>query len=477
MEYREDKEKKKDGMTTSFSPNESNGSNISNNSKIIKIKKSYAWSNSSSYSESPSQIQKENQKQVQNQTQINKRDTLSFSSYIDENKSDSFQEEEILPTTIAGFYIYDYDILKIDEIIKKKFQQDKDKKISKLNNLIELEEMKMQERQTLIQRKASRKKISEYEEEIQKYEENVDKKNYIEKTKQIINEYAKIGPIKTIISFLTNNKEIVSSPENEEQQNYRHKIISNYLEIARKYIQIDLVRSLVDVNSCPGCGIDTTKVEMIEDDSDSIICPNCGLEKISIIKSAFYADGGRINNSKNNYEDRANFEKVLLRYQGKQITKPGRDLYMKLDEYFIMRGLPSSQQYKAMPLLSDGTKYGTSKEMIYEALSNIGCSGYYDDINLICSVFFGWALPDISHLEEDIMKDYDEFQNVYEQLPDREGRKSSLNSQWKLYILLKRRNWPCKFRDFKIPSTISILEYHRNKTREIYEILGWECNF
>jgi len=471
MEFKEEKERKKDDMTTSLSTSFSPSSSFSpNDNGFVKIKKSYAWSKSSSFSESPSS-------NLRKQNDINKRDMLSFTNYMEKNEDKNVFCEENIPTIISGFYIYDYNILKIDEIILRKFEQDREVKIGKLNKLIDLEEIKMQERQNLIQRKTSRKKIKEYEEQIEKYEEDIDKNYYIEKSKPFILAYTKIGPIKTVVSFLTNNKEIISSPENEEQQNYRHKIISNYLEIARKYIQIDLVRNLIDTNSCSGCGIDTSKVEMIEDDSDSTICPNCGLEKINIIKSAFYADGGRINNSRNNYEDRANFEKVLLRYQGKQITKPGKDLYMKLDEYFIMRGLPSMKQYNEMNLLPDGTKPGTNREMIYEALSNIGCSGYYDDINLICSIFFGWNLPDISHLEEEIMRDYDEFQAVYEQLPDREGRKSSLNSQWKLYILLKRRNWPCKFKDFKIPSTISILEYHKNKTREIYQILGWDCNF
>ena len=216
---------------------------------------------------------------------------------------------------------------------------------------------------------------------------------------------------------------------------------------------------------------------MEEIDDDCTICPNCGLEKINIIKSAFYADGGRINNCRNNYEDRANFEKVLMRYQGKQVTKPGKDLYIKLDEYFISRGLLSSKEYNALPLTGDGTKAGTSREMMFDVLSNIGCSGYYDDINLICSVFFGWTLPDVSHLEDDIMKDYDEFQAVYDQLPDRDGRESSLNSQWKLFILLKRRGWPCKAKDFKIPTTASILEYHKIKTKQIYQILGWDCPY
>ena len=129
-----------------------------------------------------------------------------------------------------------------------------------------------------------------------------------------------------------------------------------------------------------------------------------------------------------------------------------------------------------MELLSDRTKLGSSRDLMFESLSNIGCSGYYDDINLICNIFFGWPLNDITYLEDDIMKDYDIFQKVYESL-DRDGRKSSLNSQWKLYILLRRRGLPCKVRDFKIPTTPHIIEYHKTITKQIYRILEWETNF
>ena len=440
------------------------------NDSVIKIKKSYLWSNSNSHETDSFEVKKT--------PDFQKRDMKSFRMYIDseEEKKSKFQEEELLPDRIEGYYIHDYNILKIDEILKKKFAQDK-KKIIGLNDKLEIEMLKIQGRQNLIERKTSRKKISDYESEINKYTNNETEKEYIERSQNLLNKYKELGPINTVVSFENNNKEIVTSPENEEKQNIRHRIIFDYLEIARKYIPIDLIRHLPNSTCCTGCGVDTSEMEVVEDESGSTICPNCGLEKINIVKSAFYADGSRVNNSRNNYEDRANFEKVLMRYQGKQITKPGRELYMKLDEYFISRGLPSSKQYNALPLLSDGTKKETSKDMMFEALSNIGCSGYYDDINLICSVFFGWSLPDVTHLEEDIMKDYDDFQAVYDQLPDREGRKSSLNSQWKLYILLKRRNWSCRSKDFKIPNTPSILEYHKIKTKQIYEILGWDCPF
>ena len=57
---------------------------------------------------------------------------------------------------------------------------------------------------------------------------------------------------------------------------------------------------------------------------------------------------------------------------------------------------------------------------------------------------------------------------------NKDGRKSSLNSQWRLYKHLKRLGWPCKEKDFKIPTTQDILDFHKIKWAEICDILGWE---
>lgn len=460
-------------------------SNESNESDVFQIRETNLWSNSFSPS-NPSSVPNfsnshennfsstETRSRQSNQQNKSTRILNSFRQYVDDEES--FTEDEILPDRIEGNYIYDYNILLIDDILRKKFKQDKNNQLNILKNKLKLEKNKINERQNMIDRKNSRKKIIEYEGEILKLETNENLINYEKKANFLLDEYRKMGVISTVISFVSNKKDESYVHEDEIRQHKRHKIIFEYLEVARKYIRIDLVRSLPNDNICPGCNTKYDEIELIEDESGSTICPVCSLEKISVIKNLFFSDGSRINNSKNNYEDRVNFEKVIMRYQGIQLTKPERELYHKLDEYFISKGLCSSKEYREMPLLPNGTKEGTSKELMYEALGNINCSGYYDDINLICNIFFGWTLPDISHLQDDILRDYDAFQKVYDNLPDREGRKSSLNSQWKLYILLRRRGWPCKARDFKIPSTPHILEYHKTITKQVYSILGWEYN-
>jgi len=445
----------------------------------IQVSKNNAWS----YKKSPSSRHKKKVRPNCSEPIINHlesphlrpRKMVSFREYVEDEKKEIFTEEEKLPSRIKGTYVYDYNILYIHEILLKKFKQDKNRQINLLSDKIQLEKNKIKSRQTLIERRKSQKKIIEYESELKKWGADVDMNKYLERSKYLISSYTKLGSIKQVVSFASNSKdEQLISPEDDDVQKYRHSIIFEYLEIARRYIPIDVIREIPNKDSCPGCGIMNDELELIEDENGSTICPNCGLEKIAIARQPFYADGCRVNNSRNNYEDRANFEKVLMRFQGKQQNKPPKELYVKLDEWFMKNGLKSSEEYRKIPLNSEGKKDGTSRELMYKALGEIGCSGYYDDINLIMNVFWGWLLDDVSHLEDRIMKDYDLFQMVYEEILDKQGRKSSLNSQWRLYKHLRRLGYDCKANDFKIPSTPDILEFHKIKWGEGCKILGWE---
>lgn len=398
----------------------------------------------------------------------------SFSDYIADEKI--FTTEERIPDRIQGYYTYDYNICKIDEILQKIFEKQKRSKPKKYAEMISQEQEKMRSRQNMIERNQSKKRIADWEQMMTDCEKEVDRKQYEEQTRDLLKRYQELGSIKQIVSFASNTKETVDVSESEEQQKIRHQIIFEYLEVARKYIKIDLLKRPQGDGCCFGCGSRYEDLDLVENEPGVTACPICGLEFIKVVKKSVYSDGQRVSNAKNNYEDRVNFEKVLLRFQGKQVSKPDGSLYQKIDEWFIKKNLPSQQEFHKRPLTSRGKKRGATKELMYQALSEIGCSGYYDDINLICHIFYGLPLPDIGHLEDIIMHDYDVFQKVYDDI-DKDGRKSSLNSQWKLYILLRRQGLDCKMRDFKIPTTPHILDYHKIITKQIYEQLGWECNY
>lgn len=404
---------------------------------------------------------------------IKPRKLTSFKMYISEEdtikKVDDYGEN--LSDSIEGIYSWDYNILDIHNLIVRRFQYKKDKNLSSLRQELSEEKNKIKNRQSMIERSRSRKKIKKLEEDIEDLDNDNKFRRYINKAKPLIDQYRKIGSLSKIVSF-DKSKEILEEVlETEDQQLFRHRIISNYLDIAKKYIKIDVVRKINIDNICTGC---KNKLdENIEIDNNGIsVCKLCGTERIPITVSPFFKNTTRVNTSRNNYEDRDNFYKVIQRYQGKQINKPNSTVYDKLDEYFDSIDFPTSEEVKVLPFNGDGKKDKTSRQLMYEALRKTGNSNQYDHINLICHVFWGWKLPDISHIENQIMNDYDASQKIYDSLP--KDRKSSLNSQFRLYKHLRRLGYNCKETDFKIPTTQDIREFHELTWSKVCDIAGWD---
>jgi len=124
-----------------------------------------------------------------------------------------------------------------------------------------------------------------------------------------------------------------------------------------------------------------------------------------------------------------------------------------------------------LPLTENGRKKGTSREMMFEALSDTNNSAFYDDINLILHLYWGWELPNISHLEERIMEDYINTQQVYNSILKKD-RDASLNIQFRLYVHLKAVGYPCTKDDFKIQTSRDSLIFHNEVWKEMCEKTG-----
>lgn len=482
-------------MNTAFTKL-SNSSHKINNSDShtgqskIKVNVVGDWSKKRYPSVSFGVKQTENKKQKTDEL-LRPRKLTSFNMYLTEedNVKSVNEYNDDLPDKVEGTYKYDFNILDIHNLILKRFEKAKHHEIHKLEKELAIELDKTKQKQNMVERKTSLRKISQIQNKIDSIKSGSDFENYINQIKPLIEQYNIIGTLSKIVSFATNKKKEEAEdteelPEDTETQHKRHQIIFDFLEVARKYIEVDLVRDIKEGNLCPSCGYRLDNVEDDNEDTGVVICPNCGLEKLSVVRCRFYKDNTRTNNSGNNYEDRANFEKVVMRYQGKQHDKPPSDLYIVLNNYFNEKELinieidgkyvsVNSEYIKTNVLLDEnGEKPGTTRALMYKALKDTGNSSYYDHINLILHEMWGWELPDISHLEDQIMDDYDKSQRIYEALP--KDRKSSLNSQFRLFKHLRRLGFPCKTRDFRIPATHDILEFHLNMWAKICEILGWE---
>lgn len=433
----------------------------------------------------------ENKKEQIISYEVNDRKLKSFNNYLtSDDKINSINEyTDKVPDKIEGTYKYDFNILEIHTLILKKFRDEKENKINKLEKELKIEEIKINGRQNMVERKNSIKVINEIKKKIEDITSDKSFNEYIQKIKPLLDAYNLLGSLSKIVSFakIKRSDDTVEDevPEENENQVKRHQLIMDFIEIARRYIQIDLVREINEGNNCPACGIKLDDTMSSMDDDGISVCPDCGIERISVVKTRFYQDNARTNNSGNNYEDRANFRKVLMRYQGKQPDKPPLELYERLGEYFTETETPkidlngdtirrflTPEQIRDLPLNEDGEKVGTSRSLMYKALKDTNNTDYYDHINIILHEMWGWALPDVSHLEDKIMDDYDTSQRVYEVIP--KDRKSSLNSQFRLFKHLRRLGYPCMAKDFRIPTTYDILEFHNTMWTKICEILNWE---
>lgn len=376
-----------------------------------------------------------------------------------------------LQDRFVGSYTDDFNILEVHECILKHFSLGKGRKLQQLERIVEVEKRKVKQPQTVIDRKRSQKLIEATEKEIEDIKTDAGLKRYLDEVELYISSYRQLGPIPKVVVF-KNEAAKARTEETEDDKisaRYRHMLISRYLEIARRYIQIDVIREVGTEKICEACGENLENATI--DDAGTLYCP-CGVIRDTISRQPAYKDTVRISSSsRNNYEDKENFVKSFMRFQGKQSNRFGSGLFDTLDAYFKSYGLMTGEEVKKRPLDDRGRRVGTDKAMMYKALKETGNESLYEDINLLLHLYWGWTLPDISHLEEAILEDYEKSQRVYETIKNE--RSSCLNTQYRLFKHLQLLGYPCKTDDFKIIGTRDILEYHEMIWEKICKELGW----
>lgn len=372
------------------------------------------------------------------------------------------------PDLVKGTYTTDLNINKIHEAIISRYNffhesiprielKIKNLKVS-LNNATK----------TINEIRSINEEISSLSEKIKDYENNISLNEYLNRSRELLQSYNKVASNKSkgVVIFIKNKE--VEDPKIISQ---RLKIIEKYLEIAKHYITLEIIHKTDNKVTCPGCDIDLSNI-FIDEESGLCVCPNCGYERESITHNSGYKDSQRFNNNtRNNYDDCENFRKALLRFQGKQLHKPPEKLYTQLDEYFTKLNKPNRKDILKLSPLPNGQKRGTSRTMMFEALNETNNSAYYDDINLILHNYWGWSLPDISHIEEQIMEDYMFTQQVYNNIPNKD-REASLNIQFRLFVHLKAVDYPCSKDDFKIQTSRDSLIFHNEMWKIMCEKTG-----
>lgn len=257
----------------------------------------------------------------------------------------------------------------------------------------------------------------------------------------------------------------------------RDDILSkNYLEILKKYnINYEDLEEHTkvikkDKKVCSNCkGQDF----IISIEQNLEICENCGKQEEKSYKSLSYKDITRVNlSNKYTYERRIHFKDCMNQYQGKQNSTIDEKIYEDLETQFELHGLLNGDKNS-----SKKTRFeNITKEHILLFLKETGHTKHYEDVVLIYHNMTGKKVDDISHLENQLMEDFDKISNLYDKKYKFTGkieRKSFINTQYVLFQLLRRHRYPCKKEDFNMLKTLDRKAFHDEIVRDLFEALGF----
>ncbi len=264
-----------------------------------------------------------------------------------------------------------------------------------------------------------------------------------------------------------------SQISNEKIKRYKNNLtkqnLEDYLDICSRYIRVERIKNITYTFDCKGCG---RSLEDLKEDSEGVVtCPVCNCINTYMKPNNYQRDLEKFNYCFD--EDVNNFIKILDKFEGKTNLIITEDFIKLLDNYFLGIGMKGRNYYKKMPLTIDGKKEGTSRKLLWSALEKIGYSQYYDEVSYISNVYWGWSLPDLTKYKDQLIKDYQMTQNIWNFIKEDYKRSASLGTQFRLYVQLKAVGYPYADRDdFKIQDNIESLRLHN----ECWKIMCEKCN-
>jgi len=353
------------------------------------------------------------------------------------------------------------DILSIDTKIRANFQSEMEKIDIHRARLVDIEEsmtvsgLKARLHGTLL------KAQKDLQDHIYNLENQIAYNFYIIKTVPLIEEYTDVLNIPQKISFM-------GKPQKKNL--HKEKIIRQYLDIASTYVDIDIDPCSLEPGTivCKNC---SNKKDFEIIDYNIYTCMKCYTQQTIIKHVSSYNDIERVNiSSKYMYDRKVHFRDCIKQYQGKQNSTIPQNVYDGLRKQFILHhllnGNPSTTPRKL--LFSRVTK-----NHILLFLKELGYSTHYENVNLIHYTFTGIKPDDISHLEEQLLDDFDSLTELYDKKFKNINRKNFINTQYVLYQLLQRHKHRCKKEEFIILKTIDRKFFHDDVCKVLFEELGW----
>jgi hypothetical protein len=174
-------------------------------------------------------------------------------------------------------------------------------------------------------------------------------------------------------------------------------------------------------------------------------------------------------NKLSSYSKILHFQYNILQYQGKQSENISDSVLNKIKEKLILNNFISIENDKI--ILNE--KNTLKRENILLFIKDLNLTKYYDSINFIYYLITNKRVDDISHLEEKLLDDFQQFINIYNECKYNYNRKNFINNQYILYQLLKKNNHKCYKDNFSLLKSNERKIFHDNICRQIFKQLGW----
>lgn len=347
-----------------------------------------------------------------------------------------------------------YDILQLDEKIKKLLQEETKKldfhkqRLDDIESELDTTNDDPDGRLTYRQRVKLQDERDDLIKKIDDLETNNMIAEYMCISQKIITDYMKLIIVPINVSFF-GGKSTVQNHDTAKKE----ILLEKFLDVAKRYLPIKTFKQEIQKKHTCDCG-NSSEFTQTE---NTVTCDECGIERNIYTIHTNFKDVDRVNLSqKYKYDKKTHFRDTMNQYQGKQNKKIDNKVYSRCEDWFRrhnllvdtkgMEGTESELFYKRHSKITKGH--------IYMSLSETENTSYYEDVNLIHNYFTGIPCPDISFIESELNDDFDKVASAYEQIKDVD-RTNFLNGQYVLYQLLRRRKIKVNESDF-----------HKLKTRE-----------
>lgn len=285
---------------------------------------------------------------------------------------------------------------------------------------------------------------------------------YIAESVPLLEKYSSILLQPQKVSFMKKR-----TSENPEKQ----KVVGEYLRAASKYIDLKVVPAKAASKKivCENCG----NGRNFQIEENNYICERCGAVQEVEVHSTSYSDIDRVNMStKYSYDRKGHFRDTMYRYQAKEKCNIDRKVYRELAEQMelheLLDGDPGAPKLKRFRRVT--------RNHVLEFLKELGYDHLYEHSFLIHWELTGQKRNDISHLEEQLMADFNTLVHHYFLIyrdENQVSRNSFLNTQHIFYELLLKYKHPCNKEDFSLLKTIDRVVFHDTVTEDLFKVLNW----